>query len=208
MKLALVALILAVSACSRPAENRVEAPRIWNDRDLAGWANPVAGLNVRPDHFSEAEYYAGPLVEAVRTYSVYFPGREPDGYWDMIQSKKPEPLVTSGTRTEGEWIDAGRRVFEELDVPAFRSTDPDLIRTVRSAEAFQKLGGHPRADGKVHFLRWVPTAKGLALSINDCASCHTRVLSDGTLLNGAPIRRSRRWSCRSTGWSRERTVLW
>ena len=99
-----------------------EAPRFWNDRELAEWATPIAGLNVRPGHFSEREDYAAPEAEWVRTYPVYFPGREPAGYWEMLRAKKPEPLIAPGARTEAEWIDSGRRVFEEMDVPAFRST--------------------------------------------------------------------------------------
>src|SRR5262245_557358 len=146
----MLAVVLLVTAGSQLAEKRFEAPRIWNDRDLAEWALPVAGLNVRPDHFSEAEYYAGPVAEWVRTYPVYFPGREPEGYWDMIQNRTPQTLLEPGARTEAEWIEAGQRVFDEMDVPMFRSTDPELIKTVRSIEAFQKMGGHPRADGKVH----------------------------------------------------------
>ena len=47
------------------------------------------------------------------------------------------------------------------------------------------MGGHPQPDGSVHYLRWVPTSNGLALGVNDCASCHTRQLPDGTQLNGA-----------------------
>lgn len=172
-------------SCSHPPTPRISAPRIWNDRDLAQWANPVAGLDVRPDHFSEAEYYAGPVAEWVRTYPVYFPGREPDGYWERVQRTKPEPLIEPGARTQEEWITAGRRVFEEMDVPVFRSTDPQLLATVRSKDAFEKMGGHPQPDGTVHFLRWVPTTRGLALGVSDCASCHTRQLPDGTRLNGA-----------------------
>jgi hypothetical protein len=182
----LVVLGLTLAACSsKPPANLIEAPRIWNDRDLAEWANPVAGLGVRPDHFSEAEFYAAPVAEWVRTYPVYFPGREPDGYWERLQRTKPEPLLVPGARTEAEWITAGRRVFEEMDVPVFRSQDAELIAAVRSKDAFANLGGHPQPDGTVHYLRWVPTAKGLTLGVHDCASCHTRQLADGTQLNGA-----------------------
>ena len=54
-------LSLAVSAQTVPV------PKIWDDRALADWATPVAGLNVRPAHYSSAEYYAAP-VENLRTY--------------------------------------------------------------------------------------------------------------------------------------------
>src|SRR5215471_17934746 len=59
-------------------------PKTWDQTALADWATPVAGLNVRPTNMPAAEYYAM-SVENVRTYPVYFPGREPDGYWEMLQ---------------------------------------------------------------------------------------------------------------------------
>jgi hypothetical protein len=178
-------VLAAVSASAQSSGARIDAPRFWNDRELADWANPVAGLNVRPGHFSERDYYAAPDGEFVRTYPVYFPGREPAGYWEMVRAKKPEPLMVAGARTLPEWITAGRQAFEEIDVPAFRSTDPALIAIARSADEFTKRGGHPQKDGRALGLRWVPTSKGLALGISDCGGCHTRVMPDGSLLHGA-----------------------
>jgi mono/diheme cytochrome c family protein len=172
---------------SAQAPSTVQAPRFWNDRELADWATPVVGVNARPGHFSEKEYYAAPDAEWVRTYTVYYPGREPAGYWNMIRAKKPEPLITRGPRSAAAWVADGRRAFEEMDVPAFRSTDPALIAVVRSAAEFPKRGGHAQKDGRVHGLRWVPTSTGLALSITDCATCHSRWMPDGSLLAGAPF---------------------
>jgi len=48
-----------------------EAPKTWDAKALADWATPVAGLNVRPGHFSEEEYYRAP-VDNLRTYPVYY----------------------------------------------------------------------------------------------------------------------------------------
>jgi mono/diheme cytochrome c family protein len=176
---------LFVLIASTVLAQRSAAPRIWNDRDLAEWATPIAGLNVRPAHYSEAEYYAAPVAEWVRTYPVYFPGREPEGYWQMLQSKKPEPLVAPGARTEAEWVAAGKRAFEEVDVPALRTYDPKLIAVARNLAEFQKRRGHAQKDGTVIALRWAPTSKGLALTTQDCAGCHTRIMPDGSILNGA-----------------------
>lgn len=67
-----------------------------------------------------------------------------------------------------------------------RSYDPAMIATVRSAEAFAKVGGTPQADGVVAGIRWVPTSKGVALSILDCGGCPTRVMPDGSHLDGPP----------------------
>src|SRR5262245_26044090 len=150
-------------------ETKIEAPRFWNDRELLDWATPVVGVNVRPGHYSEKEYYAAPELELVRTYPVYAPGREPAGYWHMLQNAKPERLLTPGARTEAEWVEAGKRVFHELDAWFFRSYDPKLIEMFRSPDEFQKRGGHALKDGTVFGMRWAPTSKGLALSITDCA---------------------------------------
>ena len=176
-------LLLAIAGAF--AQTKSAAPRVWNDRDLAEWATPVAGLNVRPGHLSEKEYYSIPVAEWVRTYPVYFPGREPDGYWQMLQSKQREPLIAPGERTEAEWTAAGRRVFEEMDVPAFRTYDPRVVAKIRSAEEFKKLGGHAQNDGTIFGWRWAPTEKGLALTILECAGCHTRIMPDGSRLYGA-----------------------
>src|SRR5262245_56990208 len=162
-------LVFAAVALSSAAAQSIQAPRVWTDRALADWATPVAALGIRPGHVTEREYEAIRPAEWVRTYPVYFPGREPAGYFDKIGGLKPEPLITSRARTSAEWVAAGKQVFREMDVPAFRSYDPKLIALVRSAVEYRKVGGHPQKDGTVLGLRWVPTARGLALSINDCA---------------------------------------
>jgi hypothetical protein len=179
-------VLMAVHAGAQSDRSTVEAPRFWNDRELADWATPVAGLNVRPGHFSERQYYAAPVAEWVRTFPVYFPGQEPPGYWEMLRARKPEPLTANGARTLDEWVAAGQRVFEEMDVPLFRSNDPAVIALARDAAEFTARGGRAEKDGIVFGLRWVPTTKGVALSFADCGSCHTRVMPDGSLLKGAP----------------------
>ena len=67
-------------------------PRTWDDEALADSATPVAGHNIRPTHISAKDYYALP-VENLRTYPVYYPGREPEGYWEMLQHVGPKPLI-------------------------------------------------------------------------------------------------------------------
>jgi mono/diheme cytochrome c family protein len=176
-----------VGGVSAQVPTLIQAPRFWNDNELSDWATPLATPGLRPGHFSEREYYAAPDGELVRTYPVYFPGREPGGYWEEIREKKPEPLIEPGSRTTRDWIAAGQRVFEEMDVLAFRSTDPSLLAAARSIEEVKNRGGHPQKDGRILGLRWVPTSKGLALGVSDCAGCHSRVMPDGSILPGAPF---------------------
>src|SRR5262249_34711179 len=91
-------------------------PRTWDEAAIGDWATPIAGLHGRPTHITPEEYYSFP-VENLRTYPVYYPGREPAGYWEMLQHVGPKPLIElARLKTEADWIDAGRRVFDELDI--------------------------------------------------------------------------------------------
>jgi hypothetical protein len=52
------------------------------------------------------------------------PGREPDGYWEMLQHIGPKPLIEGATlKTEADWIHAGQRVFDEASTPHRSAVD-------------------------------------------------------------------------------------
>src|SRR5215831_7638695 len=164
-----------------------KVPKTWDEAALADWATPVAGLNLRPGHLSEKDYYALP-VENLRTYPVYYPGREPAGYWGMLQQIGPKPLIEPARlRTEADWIEAGRRVFDELDHLPLRTFDPKLIAAARELAAYETSGAKPLPDGTVFGARWVPTSRGVALSFSNCSNCHLRYLPDGSAIPGIPV---------------------
>ena len=164
-----------------------DIPKVWDEQALATWATPITGLNGRPGHFSEAEYYEAP-IDNYRTYPVYAPGREPAGYWEMLKKVGPRPLIDpSQLRSKSDWIEAGKAVFEQADHLALRSRDPKLIDAIRSGEALKDLP-YVSPDGTLRLLRWVPTENGVAIGHINCSSCHTREETDGTRLNGAPTR--------------------
>jgi mono/diheme cytochrome c family protein len=182
MAAAIVLLTGAAFAQPKSAPFKPAIPKTWDEKALADWATPVAGLNVRPGHFSEAEYYKAPL-DNYRTYPVYAPGREPEGYWDMLQKVGPKPLIEPAKlKTEADWIDAGRQVFEELDHITQRTYDPDLIAILRSPE-----NSRSTSNGLITPFRWVPTEKGIAIGRSNCGSCHTRYGPEGKRLNGPGI---------------------
>src|SRR5579859_4570713 len=186
--LASVILLANYSIAARAgAEHHTpEIPKTWDDVALKDWPTPIAGLNVRPTHISAKEYYALP-VEKLRTYPVYFPGREPEGYWNMLQHIGPQPLIDpEKLKSREDWIEAGRKVFDEADQLHERVLDPQLIAAARSAETFNQAHTLPLPDGTLYFLRWVPTRQGVALSLGNCSICHLQYLQDGTRIPGAP----------------------
>jgi mono/diheme cytochrome c family protein len=185
-----IASIISCATCVALSTAALALPRLvpptWDEDALQEWATPLVGLNARPGHCSRAEYDRAP-IDNLRTYPVYYPGREPAGYWEMLQAVGPKPLIEPGAlHTEADWTRAGKRVFEEYDVPSFRVRDPQAIAAVRRADSFARSPVTARADGTLPDLRWIPTADGLTLGLANCASCHTRVMNDGTLVHGAP----------------------
>lgn len=178
-------LSLTTGTGAQRSEKKVSRviPKTWDEAALADWATPVAGLNLRPTHISEKEYYALP-VENLRTYPVYFPGREPEGYWEKLQHIGPKPLIEPDKlKTDSDWIEAGRVVFEEADDLHLRTFAPELISAARNPATFE--GRQPMPDGTAVDLRWVPTKNGLALSLSNCTNCHLLTLPDGTRVPGA-----------------------
>src|SRR5690242_3700484 len=126
-----VATILALLAATALSSTAFAQPRpipnTWDDRALSDWATPVTVLNLPPGHLSEKEYYAAP-VDNLRSYPVYYPGREPAGYWEKLQKIGPQPLIEpEKLKSEADWIAAGRKVFEELDGQMFRHWDQETI---------------------------------------------------------------------------------
>ena len=173
-----------LAAAVHLAGQTTEVPKTWDEEALKDWATPIAALGVRPGHFSVQEYYAS-RVDNYRTYPVYAAGREPDGYWERLQHAKPEPLIDRGKlNTKSDWIAAGKRVFEEYDLVAFRHYDPEIIDEFHKATSPRLTRVVPRKDGTIAGARWVVTDRGLALTPENCTMCHRRTLADGSFLDG------------------------
>jgi hypothetical protein len=186
VSLGLSSLTLCSQSAKPESSFRPNIPKTWDDAALADWATPVAGLNVRPTHMSEKEYYSM-RVENLRTYPVYYPGREPEGYWEMLQHVGPKPLIEpEKLKSEADWIEAGRIVFDEADLPHLRSLDPQVIAAARSRETLEQAHIEPYPDGTLDGVRWVPTKQGVALSVGNCRTCHLLTLANGTRIPGAP----------------------
>jgi CubicO group peptidase (beta-lactamase class C family)/mono/diheme cytochrome c family protein len=168
---------------STPQPWTPDIPRVWDEAALADWATPLAGLGAPPTHMSAEEYYALP-EENLKSYPVYMPGREPEGYWEMIQQSGPQPLIEpEALETKEDWIAAGERVF--MDSVVLRTFDPDLIEMARDREAMEERGTGPLPDGTVSSLRWLPTKDGVALGFTNCSACHLLYLPDNTPVPGA-----------------------
>ncbi len=187
----MIALVLGWSATGLagelPAQEAFIAPRIWDPAKLAGWDMPRAHDGLRENYISEEDYYSSPGYNT-RTYPVYDPQQEPQGYWEWLHTLDPEPLIEAPkARTQDEWERAGREVFDQLDQVAFRVDDTEIINLVRDPKRLTPENTTMTAAGTFPLYRWVVESKGhVVLGASACAGCHERILADGSGLRGAP----------------------
>jgi len=188
--LCVIAMVVPLIGQNRSPDLKQEelttAPRIWTEEKLRDWANPVAGINLPPKHLSEAKFYAAP-IDNLRTYPVYHPDYEPPGYLESLRKRGAEPMIELGrARNRQGWIEAGRRVFDELDAPQTRTSDFRMVDYVRSREALKKHPTRMTKDGQLFDFRWVVDKSGeIKLAIRECSGCHTRIMPDGSVISGA-----------------------
>lgn len=186
--------LLAGIVCTKPATivraptadaQQIKVRKIWDAKELATWATPVAGLGVPPGHFSEAEYYAAPIVN-LRTYPVYHPKFEPPDYREWIKSQGPQRLIEPEMlKTKADWVEAGRVVFEGLSSPGFSTSDPAVLAFLSDADAIDAHDDIVTKDGKVLPYRWVVDQSGeLKVTSTACTSCHFLVLPDKSVVYG------------------------
>lgn len=130
------------------------------------------------------DYYALPERRVFKTYPVYHPDREPVGYMDRLRAAEPEVVLDATTlHTDADWIAAGRLVFKmpiDVNGPILRPSH------VRDAAWYTRHRVPVAADGTMPFARWVVREQGkVELGNVACAMCHTRVMPDGTVIQGA-----------------------
>ena len=162
-------------------------PKTWDEDAIAKLEVPLADPVGSPKHVSADYYYRVPVPPIYKSYSVYAPGHEPAGYMDWLKQQEPV-IVWDGAghapplTTDADWLKAGELVF---DAP----TDFDRFITVAESRdrAWYKQTGTPVAkDGTVPFIHYVVRKKGtVELGQISCAMCHTRVLPDGSVVEGA-----------------------
>ena len=176
--------VLTLWALGSMAQGPADVPKVWDDRQLAGYRLPLHGLGRPPALISEKEYYALPESN-VKTYPVYTPDKEPPGYIDQLKQLEPQPLVdVSKLKTDADWIAAGRDVFYGRELPRFSGSEHNLqmIRDPRVIAAYRL---QTTKDGVLLGLRYVVREKGkVELGTDTCAMCHVQVLASGEVIEG------------------------
>ena len=118
-------------------------------------------------HVSADYYYSIPTLAIFKSYPMYPPGNEPQGYMEWLEKQEPEIIFdASKLKTAADWVQAGQIVYHAS--PQFKTADL------------------PRPSPPL-WMRYVIRQKGKVEvgSGFSCAACHTAVLSDGRVVDGA-----------------------
>lgn len=160
-------------------------PRTWDAHALATLEVPLAHAPASPVHVAADYYYRIPALTIYKTYPVYRPDREPDGYQEWLKQQEPQIVFNAADlKTEADWVRAGERVFDapQFFGPPFGTS----LDEVRNPAWYEKSGMPVAKDGTLPIVRYVIRKKGqIELGSGLCASCHTRLMPDGSILRGA-----------------------
>jgi hypothetical protein len=166
-----------------PAPFRPEIPRVWQSAELERFEVPLSHPEYSPKAVSEEYYYSIPVLPIYKNYPVYAPGRVPLGYMEKLKQLKPELAFDSAKlRTKEDWIRAGELVF---NAPTEFGSNVS-VEEVGDPKWYAATGIPVARDGTIPWVRYVIRGTGnVELGILSCAFCHTRVLSDGSVVKGA-----------------------
>ena len=158
-------------------------PKTWAPDKLATLELPSVLTGKPTEHVSAEFYYSIPATTIYRTYPVYHPDHEPEGYLEDLRSREPERTFdAAGIRTEEDWQRAGAQVFA-WPIAWSRVTEPSRERM---RGALLKIKPPITTDGVLPFRVYVVREKGrVEIGSLSCAQCHTRVMPDGSTIVGA-----------------------
>ena len=169
---------------------QAQIPKTWEEAEINSAEIPLSHPAYSPKHISADFYYRMPVRPIYQSYPVYHPDREPPGYMEWLQRREPT-LVWDSTklRTREDWIAAGRLVFEAPlaygEIGMGQTNDSNLY--VRRRSWYEAVHPLLSAEGVLPFVRYVIREKGkVEVGAAACAMCHSRVLPDGSVLEGGP----------------------
>jgi hypothetical protein len=186
VKRAFIALGAALNGCAllaqpgRATNPRLNVSPIWDDRELRAITLPPAVSEGRILYLPADAYYRLRPLTIYKSYPVYDIGREPKHYFEWLRRQAPKVLLDGAKALKpAEWSQVGRMVFEA-------PTDFAPAEMIHDRAWFQRVRPPVTKDGVVPAYTYVIREKGkVEVGTGSCATCHSRVLDDGTYVPGA-----------------------
>lgn len=181
----MVAAVLSAGVASAlSAQSGFAIPAFWDAELLHDYELPLATPAMSPAHVSRDYYYALPERRLFKSYPIYHPDKEPAGYLEQLRAAEPQPAFDAAQlKTDADWIAAGQLVFE---MPIDYGGPIVALADVRDPKWYASQHIPVTRDGVMPFARYVVREKGRVEVGNlACSMCHTRVMPDGSAIQGA-----------------------
>ena len=184
--IALLAIVSVVSLFSFTiGQFKPEIPKVWDVEKLESMHMPYPDTAAKIIPLTEEYYYQIPERVSYKTYPFYMPGREPKGYYEYLS--KQDPVINfkeEELKTEADWIKAGELIY---NLPQnFFPLDSMLAMLPALGKAWEANGILADKNGVIPFVQIIVRKKGKPeLGLFSCGMCHTKLMPDGTLMEGA-----------------------
>ena len=177
----LVSWVCGSELLTRAAQPSV--PKAWDAGELAAFELPLVNADRSAQHATPDYYYRLAVRPIYKSYPIYAPGHEPQGYMQWLALQEPAPAFDASTiQSDADWIAAGETVFE---APLGYGATFTLTQ-VRDGGWYGRNQVPVTKDGLMPFSRYVIRKKGIVeVGSGSCLMRHARVMPDGTLLKGA-----------------------
>lgn len=177
--------MLSITGFAFVFEEAFRVPKVWTAKNLEGLMLPLADSSIVITHIPDSMYEAMEERVMYKTYPLYLPGTEPEGYYEWLKQQEPEVIFdASRLKTTDDWIKAGELVY---DYPESSDTFPfdDSAAMEQMKQAILQEGS-PLTKGKIYpFSSLVIRVKGkIEIGGFSCGMCHTRVMPDGNIFKG------------------------
>jgi hypothetical protein len=175
---AISGLILILAAAQSPT-----VPKVWDDTALETFEMPLANPESSAKHARSDYYYRITERPIYKSYPVYAPGKEPEGYLQWLEQQEPQiAFDPTQLKSTDDWVAAGEIVF---DAPIGYGSTFKLSQ-LRDPQWYEKTGTPVTSDGIMPFSRYVIRKKGtVEVGSGSCLMCHARVMPDGSVVKGA-----------------------
>lgn len=183
-----ICLITGIIALSGFAVNCFEEiPKLWEDEKVKTVHLPLADKTVELKPISEELFYKLKEKVAYKTYPLYMPGREPEGYYEWLLKQEPVLIFDAAKlKTEEDWIKAGEMMYE---MPEAYSVMLDSSLNMKKLNEFYEemnaIHTPVTKEGIIPYFTLAIREKGkIELGSFSCGNCHNKVMPDGSLLRG------------------------
>lgn len=175
---------LMVGLVSISSHQLLETPKTWDEERIRSFQVPMADTSIKIEPISAEYYYALEERKLYKSYPLYvLDSLEMVEYIDsLISLGSIEYFPEALSEDDPELITIGQEVFRQ---PLIRIPwSPDILESIKSD--LERSGAPLAANQQFpYFTLQIAEGDVPEIGLFSCAMCHTRIMPDGSIIEGA-----------------------